>query len=102
MKLLKAIIFAVMIVLSLGASGCYMDEVAVEPVVVYRSGFGYGYWYNNGWYAAPPGYVYSVGARPYWGPGYHYYRPGYSHGPYMPRPYYRGGYRGGYGGWHRR
>lgn len=108
MKILKALLFAITIVLSLGVSGCYMDEVAVasEPVVVYRSGFGYGYWYNSYWYPAPAGYVYAPRVRPYWGPCYHHPIPR------PPSPYYHdyhGGYGGGYhgspyrgGGWHHR
>ena len=100
MKLLRSLLIALVLGLSLAPiAGCYLDEVAVEPVVVYRVGFGYGYWYNSYWYAAPMGYRYYNGARPYWGP--RYYRPGYNHGPYAPRPY-SGGYRGGYGGWRHR
>ena len=98
MNFLKSLLIALLLGLSLTSAGCYLDELAVEPVIVYRVGFGYGYWYNSYWYAAPYGYVYRPGVRPYWGP--HYYRGnyGYSHGPYAPRP----PYRGGYGGWHHR
>lgn len=99
MKILKTFLFAAMIGLSLSSTGCYVDDVASSEVVVYRSGVGYGYWYNSIWYPAPSGYVYVRGARPYWGS--RYYRP-------APRPYYRpytprytpSPYRGG--GWRHR
>lgn len=67
MNILKAMIFA----LSLASTGCYMDDVAPTPVVIYRANYGYGYWYANTWYGAPRGYVYG---RPiYWGEHYRYY-----------------------------
>lgn len=91
MKLLRSLLVAIVLGLSFApVAGCYLDEVAVdEPAVIYRAGFGYGYWYNSYWYGAPIGFRYYNGCRPYWGPHY-----------YAPRPYYRPGpYRGGYGGY---
>jgi len=89
MNSVKNILFSLLMGLSIPLSGCMLDEVVEDGAsytVIYRDGIGYGYWYGNYWYAAPVGFRYYVGCRPYWGPHY------------PARPYYRGpSYRGGYG-----
>lgn len=96
MKILKSLLFALLIGGALTSSGCYVDEVAVDaaPVVVYLGGVGYGYYYNNTWYAAPLSFRYYNGVRPNWGP-YPYHFRGRPY--YQQAPFYRGGgYRGGW------
>lgn len=82
-------LFAVLCILIFFSSGCYMDDVAAEsrPSVVFYNG-SYGYWHDNVWYVAPPGYVY--GHHIYWGPYHH---------RYYPTPRY-GGFRGPHSGFH--
>lgn len=96
MKLYKNIIVAILMCLPLLSTGCMLDEMDIEPAVVYYNG-AYGYWSGGYWYAAPQGYRY--GLRPYWGP---YYRGGYNYHQarpyYQPAPFYRGGFRGGFHG----
>lgn len=65
------IILALIIGLFGVSMGCGVDVVAPPAYeVVYRNGYGYGYYHQNGWIAAPPSYRY------------------YNH---ATRPYYRGG-----------
>jgi len=97
MNPIKKIILAVTMCLPLLSTGCMLDEVYEPyPVVVYRVGFGYGYWHQGYWYAAPPGYIYRPGP-PTWGPPHYRGGPGRPFPPPPPPPY-RGPRVGGWRG----